>query len=98
MERASAKLAAAFQVVFDTTSEQVDTDTGKVTPPEVENCRAACARWATRTRPKRCDPGAVTVTAGAVPAVTFALVTGSYGAGSRNTGGGRGGYAWRRVR
>ncbi|MFF7243570.1 hypothetical protein ACFZBU_06690 [Embleya sp. NPDC008237] len=28
MERASAKPATAFQVVFDTTSEQVDTDDG----------------------------------------------------------------------
>lgn len=36
VERASAKLAAAFQIVFDITSEQVDTDTGEITPPEVE--------------------------------------------------------------
>lgn len=36
MERASAKPAAAFQIVFDTTSEQVDSDTGEITPPEVE--------------------------------------------------------------
>ncbi|WP_327270889.1 hypothetical protein OG609_00400 [Streptomyces sp. NBC_01224] len=33
VERASAKLATAFQVVFGTTSEQVDTDTGEITPP-----------------------------------------------------------------
>ncbi|WUG75746.1 hypothetical protein OG828_44920 [Streptomyces sp. NBC_00457] len=37
MERASAKLATAFQVVFDTTSEQVDTDTGDIAPPKVES-------------------------------------------------------------
>ncbi|MFE5843842.1 Tn3 family transposase [Streptomyces niveus] len=35
VERAGAKLATAFQVVFDTTSEQVDTDTGEVSPPKV---------------------------------------------------------------
>nr|BBG20802.1 transposase [Streptomyces fradiae]BBG20806.1 transposase [Streptomyces fradiae] len=37
VERASAKLATAFQVVFDTTSEQVDTDTGEIPPPKVES-------------------------------------------------------------
>lgn len=37
VERASAKLATAFQVVFDTTSEQVDTDTGEIAPPKVES-------------------------------------------------------------
>ncbi|GAA4973893.1 Tn3-like element Tn3 family transposase [Yinghuangia aomiensis] len=37
VERASAKLATAFQVVFDTTAEQVDTETGEVTPPEVDS-------------------------------------------------------------
>nr|WP_244405742.1 MULTISPECIES: hypothetical protein [Streptomyces] len=36
VERASAQLAAAFQIVFDTTSEQVNTDTGEISPPEVE--------------------------------------------------------------
>ncbi|MGW1997778.1 Tn3 family transposase [Embleya sp. NPDC001921] len=36
VERASAKPATAFQVVFDTTAEQVDTETGKITPPEVD--------------------------------------------------------------
>ncbi|NUW07418.1 Tn3 family transposase [Streptomyces sp. CAI-21] len=37
VERASAKLATAFQVVFDTTSEQVDTDTGEIAPPKEES-------------------------------------------------------------
>jgi hypothetical protein len=40
VERASAKLAAAFQVVFDTTSEQVDTDTGEIAPPKVATLEA----------------------------------------------------------
>ncbi|WSC31992.1 Tn3 family transposase [Streptomyces sp. NBC_01768] len=40
VERASAKLAIAFQVVFDTTSEQVDTDTGEIGPPQVETLSA----------------------------------------------------------
>ncbi|WSK00366.1 hypothetical protein OG395_49620 [Streptomyces sp. NBC_01320] len=40
VERASAKLATAFQVVFDTTSEQVDTDTGEVSGPKVESFEA----------------------------------------------------------
>ncbi|WP_327259728.1 Tn3 family transposase [Streptomyces sp. NBC_01240] len=40
VERAGAKLAAAFQVVFDTTSEQVDTDSGEITPPKVETLEA----------------------------------------------------------
>ncbi|MFI1203491.1 hypothetical protein ACH4VR_29350 [Streptomyces sp. NPDC020883] len=40
MERASAKLAAALQIVFDTTSEQADTDTGEISPPEVETLQA----------------------------------------------------------
>lgn len=44
VERASAKLAADFQIVFDTTSEQVDTDTGEVTPPEVETLDAMWER------------------------------------------------------
>lgn len=44
MERASAKLAAAFQIVFDTTSEQVDTDTGDISPPEVETLETMWAR------------------------------------------------------
>ncbi|MCX4750311.1 Tn3 family transposase [Kitasatospora sp. NBC_01287] len=35
VERAGMRLATAFQVVFDTTSEQVDTDTGEVTGPKV---------------------------------------------------------------
>lgn len=43
VERASAKLATAFQVVFDTTSEQVDTDTGEITPQEVESLEAMWA-------------------------------------------------------
>ncbi|SDN73945.1 Transposase and inactivated derivatives, TnpA family [Streptomyces wuyuanensis] len=40
VERASAKLATAFQVVFDTTAEQVDTDTGEVSGPKVESFEA----------------------------------------------------------
>ncbi|MCX4632710.1 hypothetical protein OG755_39890 [Streptomyces sp. NBC_01443] len=44
MERASAKLATAFQVVFDTTSELVDTDTGEVTGPKVESFEAMWER------------------------------------------------------
>ncbi|MFH9959656.1 Tn3 family transposase [Streptomyces roseolus] len=40
VERAPAKPATAFQVVFDTTSEPVDTDTGKVTGPQVESFEA----------------------------------------------------------
>lgn len=43
VERASAKLATAFQVVFDTTSEQVDTDTGEIAPPKVESLEAMWA-------------------------------------------------------
>jgi len=43
VERAGAKPVTAFQVVFDTTSEQVDTDTGKISPPpKVETLQA---RW-----------------------------------------------------
>jgi TnpA family transposase len=44
VERASAKLAAAFQIVFDTTSGQVDTDTGEISPPEVETLEAMWER------------------------------------------------------
>ncbi|MGW7817889.1 Tn3 family transposase [Streptomyces puniciscabiei] len=44
VERASAKLAAAFQIVFDSTSEQVDTDTGEISPPEVETLAAMWER------------------------------------------------------
>lgn len=44
VERASAKLATAFQVVFDTTSELVDTDTGEVTGPAVESFEAMWER------------------------------------------------------
>ncbi|MFJ9775391.1 Tn3 family transposase [Kitasatospora sp. NPDC101157] len=40
VERAGAKLATAFQVVFDTTAEQVDTDTGEITPPKVDTLEA----------------------------------------------------------
>ncbi|MEU1216374.1 Tn3 family transposase [Streptomyces sp. NPDC005790] len=40
VERAGAKLATAFQVVFDTTSEQVDTDTGEIKAPKVETLAA----------------------------------------------------------
>lgn len=44
VERASAKLATAFQVVFDTTSEHVDTETGEVSPPQVESLAAMWER------------------------------------------------------
>ncbi len=40
VERAGAKLATAFQVVFDTTAEQVDTDTGEISAPKVETLAA----------------------------------------------------------
>ncbi|MEE1805512.1 DUF4158 domain-containing protein [Streptomyces sp. BE133] len=43
VERASAKLASAFQVVFDTTSELV-ADTGEVTGPAVESFEAMWER------------------------------------------------------
>ncbi|MDX3772412.1 hypothetical protein OG963_04530 [Streptomyces sp. NBC_01707] len=43
VERASAKLATAFQVVFDTTSRQVDTDTGEIAPPKVASLEAMWA-------------------------------------------------------
>ncbi len=36
VERAGAKPTTAFQVVFDTTAEQVDTDTGEISAPKVE--------------------------------------------------------------
>lgn len=60
VERASAKLATAFQIVFDTTSEQVDTDTGEITPPEVETLDAMWARGFRPLPPVRgqyCRPG-----------------------------------------
>ncbi|MET7503281.1 Tn3 family transposase [Streptomyces microflavus] len=44
VERAGAKLATAFQVVFETTSEQVDTDTGEISPPSVESFQAMWER------------------------------------------------------
>lgn len=40
VERAGAKLATAFQVVFDTTAEQVDTDTGEISAPKVQTLAA----------------------------------------------------------
>ncbi|MFI5774981.1 Tn3 family transposase [Streptomyces sp. NPDC051658] len=40
VERAGAKVATAFQVVFDTTSEQVGTDTGEISAPNVETLQA----------------------------------------------------------
>lgn len=40
VERAGAKLAAAFRVVFDSASEQVDSDTGEIAPPKVETLEA----------------------------------------------------------
>ncbi|WTX00847.1 Tn3 family transposase (plasmid) [Streptomycetaceae bacterium NBC_01309] len=44
VERASAKLATAFQVVFDSTAEQVDTETGEISPPQVETLAAMWER------------------------------------------------------
>ncbi|GAA3312226.1 hypothetical protein GCM10020295_83550 [Streptomyces cinereospinus] len=44
MERAGMRLATAFRVVFDTTSEQVDTDTGEISPPEVATFTAMWER------------------------------------------------------
>ncbi|KWX04834.1 transposase [Carbonactinospora thermoautotrophica] len=44
VERAGIRLATAFKVVFDTTSEQVDTDTGEVTGPEVAALEAMWER------------------------------------------------------
>ena len=44
VERAGAKLATAFQVVFDTTSEQVDTATGEISAPKVETLAAMWER------------------------------------------------------
>ncbi|MFH8642302.1 Tn3 family transposase [Streptomyces goshikiensis] len=44
VERASAKLATAFQVVFETTSELVDTDTGEVSGPAVASFEAMWER------------------------------------------------------
>nr|WP_261988809.1 hypothetical protein [Streptomyces sp. wa22] len=43
VERASVKLATAFQVVFDTTREQVDTGTGEIAPPKVASLEAMWA-------------------------------------------------------
>lgn len=40
VERASAKPATVFQVVFDTTAEQADTDTGEVSGPKVASFEA----------------------------------------------------------
>lgn len=40
VERAGAKLATAFAVVFEVTAEQVDTDTGEITGPKVETLEA----------------------------------------------------------
>ncbi|MFI0192121.1 Tn3 family transposase [Streptomyces sp. NPDC017082] len=43
VERAGMRLATAFRVVFDTTSEQVDTDTGEIAAPKVETLEAMWA-------------------------------------------------------
>lgn len=43
VERESAKLATALQVVFDTTAKQVDTETGEIVPPKVESLEAMWA-------------------------------------------------------
>ncbi|MGI5490004.1 hypothetical protein [Microtetraspora malaysiensis] len=62
VERAGAKLAVALQVVFDTTAEQVDTDTGEVTEPKVATLRRSgrrSRRWCPgrswRRRSPRCS-------------------------------------------
>lgn len=44
MERAGIRLATAFRVVFDTTSEQVDTESGEVSRPEVATLTAMWER------------------------------------------------------
>ncbi|MEU6202544.1 hypothetical protein ABZ814_02995 [Micromonospora musae] len=44
MERAGIRLATAFRVVFDTTSEQVDIDTRGISPPEVATLTAIWER------------------------------------------------------
>ncbi|MCX4404351.1 hypothetical protein OG840_22300 [Streptomyces sp. NBC_01764] len=44
MERAEIRLATAFRVVFDTTSEQVDTESGEISPPEVATLTAMWER------------------------------------------------------
>ncbi|MFC4016240.1 Tn3 family transposase [Nonomuraea purpurea] len=44
VERASAKLAAAVQVLIESTTEQVDTGTGEVFPPEADSVEAVWQR------------------------------------------------------
>lgn len=44
VERASAKLAAAMQVLLETTTEQVDTGTGEVFPPAADTVEAVWER------------------------------------------------------
>nr|WP_237534911.1 hypothetical protein [Streptomyces sp. SID3343] len=44
MERAGIRPATAFRVVFDTTSEQVDTESGAIGPPEVATLTAMWER------------------------------------------------------
>ncbi|CAL2074283.1 protein of unknown function [Streptomyces murinus] len=44
MERARIRLATAFRVVFDTTSEQVDTESGEISRPEVATLTAMWER------------------------------------------------------
>ncbi|GAA1587659.1 hypothetical protein GCM10009678_82590 [Actinomadura kijaniata] len=44
VERASAKLAAAVQVLIEATSEQIDTSTGEVFPPAVDSVAAVWER------------------------------------------------------
>jgi hypothetical protein len=57
VERAAAKPATAFQVVFDTTSEQVDTDTGRSAPRRWRRwrrCGSRSRRWCrAASRPPR---------------------------------------------
>ncbi|GLX49235.1 hypothetical protein Shyhy01_21850 [Streptomyces hygroscopicus subsp. hygroscopicus] len=43
VERAGIRLATAFRVLFDTTAEQVDTDTGEISPPKAETLEAMWA-------------------------------------------------------
>lgn len=44
MERAGIRLATAFRVGFDTTSEQVDTESGEISPPQVATLTAMWER------------------------------------------------------
>ncbi|MFI6547203.1 hypothetical protein ACIBO9_28540 [Streptomyces prunicolor] len=58
MEWAGIRLATAFRVVFDTAGEQVDTESGKISPPQVATLTAMWERieeWCrARSWPPRC--------------------------------------------